>query len=160
MEWACHRKLAHLIRWCLHLLVNYILVLKEFVHRFWPDYVRQRVRDTYAYFGGSIGITALTAFTVFNTPILLNIVSKNSIMVYHSFTCWVIICNIQGNCSNYSGNDRKWNFSSILAIWEGLRNETAGLDITFFHIRIRDCPSLPAWWSFSAESSMVISKDI
>ena len=27
----------------------------------WPPYVRERIRDTYMYFGGSLGITAATA---------------------------------------------------------------------------------------------------
>ena len=31
----------------------------------WPEHVRQRVRDTYGYFGASIGITAATAAAVF-----------------------------------------------------------------------------------------------
>ena len=31
----------------------------------WPEHVRQRVRDTYGYFGASIGITAASAAAVF-----------------------------------------------------------------------------------------------
>lgn len=42
----------------------------------WPDYVKQRVRDTYMYFGASIGITAATAGAIFRTPALMNIVMR------------------------------------------------------------------------------------
>ena len=42
----------------------------------WPEHVRQRIRDTYAYFGASIGITAATAAGVFRTPALLNVVAR------------------------------------------------------------------------------------
>ncbi|OQR72672.1 growth hormone-inducible transmembrane protein-like [Tropilaelaps mercedesae] len=46
----------------------------------WPQYVRDRIRDTYGYFGGSIILTAASAVTVFRTPALLRLVSANSIM--------------------------------------------------------------------------------
>merc|ERR1719369_1924568 len=42
----------------------------------WPDYVKQRVRDTYMYFGASIGVTAATAGAVFRSPAMMNIVMK------------------------------------------------------------------------------------
>uniref|UniRef100_A0A0K8TSG9 Putative growth hormone-induced protein n=1 Tax=Tabanus bromius TaxID=304241 RepID=A0A0K8TSG9_TABBR len=46
----------------------------------WPEYVKQRIRSTYAYFGGSVILTALSAAAVFRTPQLLNLVSKNGFM--------------------------------------------------------------------------------
>jgi len=42
----------------------------------WPEHVRQRIRDTYGYFGASIGISAATAAGVFRTPALLSVVSR------------------------------------------------------------------------------------
>jgi len=42
----------------------------------WPAYVKQRIRDTYMYFGASIGITAATAASIFRSPALTNIVMR------------------------------------------------------------------------------------
>lgn len=47
----------------------------------WPQYVRDRIRSTYLYFGGSIGISALAAAAVFRTPALLNIVGRGGWVV-------------------------------------------------------------------------------
>ncbi|GAB1598718.1 growth hormone-inducible transmembrane protein-like [Argonauta hians] len=44
----------------------------------WPDIVRQRIRDTYMYFGSSIGFTALSAMAVYRNPTMLNLMMKNS----------------------------------------------------------------------------------
>lgn len=41
----------------------------------WPDYVKERIHSTYAYFGGSVVITAASAAAVFRTPALLNMAS-------------------------------------------------------------------------------------
>jgi len=46
----------------------------------WPDYVKERIRDTYLYFAGSIGITAATAAGVFATPALMNIVARQGMI--------------------------------------------------------------------------------
>jgi len=42
----------------------------------WPEHVKQRIRDTYMYFGASVGITAATATGIFRSPALMNIVMK------------------------------------------------------------------------------------
>lgn len=44
----------------------------------WPEYVKQRVRDTYMYFGGSIAITAASALAVSRSPAMMNLVMRNS----------------------------------------------------------------------------------
>ncbi|XP_031633793.1 growth hormone-inducible transmembrane protein-like [Contarinia nasturtii] len=44
----------------------------------WPEYVRERIHDTYAYFGGSIAITAASAAAIFRTPALMNIFAQGS----------------------------------------------------------------------------------
>ncbi|CRK89602.1 CLUMA_CG003237, isoform A [Clunio marinus] len=43
----------------------------------WPEFVKQRIRDTYMYFGASIAISAGSAYAVFRTPALLNLVSRS-----------------------------------------------------------------------------------
>lgn len=42
----------------------------------WPEYVRERIHSTYAYFGGSVAITAASAAAVFRSPALLNLISR------------------------------------------------------------------------------------
>lgn len=44
--------------------------------RMWPDYVRERIHSTYAYFGGSVAITAASAAAIFRSPTLLNLASR------------------------------------------------------------------------------------
>lgn len=43
----------------------------------WPEYVRQRVRDTYFYFGSSIVVTAASAAAVFRSPMLFSIATRS-----------------------------------------------------------------------------------
>lgn len=42
----------------------------------WPEHVKQRIRDTYMYFGASIGVTAATASAIFRSPAMMNIVMR------------------------------------------------------------------------------------
>merc|ERR1711884_785497 len=42
----------------------------------WPAYVKQRIRDTYMYFGASLGVTAGTAVAIFRSPAMMNIVMR------------------------------------------------------------------------------------
>lgn len=46
----------------------------------WPQYVKERIHSTYAYFGGSVIITAASAAGVFRTPALLNLASRGGMM--------------------------------------------------------------------------------
>merc|ERR1719431_2522564 len=43
----------------------------------WPQYVKDRVKDTYMYFGGSLVATAGTAAAIFRSPTALNLVSRS-----------------------------------------------------------------------------------
>ncbi|XP_046990481.1 growth hormone-inducible transmembrane protein-like isoform X2 [Schistocerca americana] len=45
---------------------------------FWPEYVKQRIRDTYMYFGGSIVVTAASAAAALRSPRVMSLVTKNS----------------------------------------------------------------------------------
>ena len=46
----------------------------------WPEYVKERIRTTYMYFGGSLMITAASAMSAFRSPLIMNIVTKNGFM--------------------------------------------------------------------------------
>merc|ERR1712106_322384 len=46
----------------------------------WPQYVKDRVKDTYTYFGGSLFATAGTAAAVFRSPTAMNLVSRGGLM--------------------------------------------------------------------------------
>lgn len=46
----------------------------------WPKYVRDRVKDTYLYFGASLGATAATALAIAKNPTAMRFVSGNGIM--------------------------------------------------------------------------------
>lgn len=46
----------------------------------WPPYVKERIRDTYMYFGGSILATAGTAVAIFRSPVAMNIVMRQGWM--------------------------------------------------------------------------------
>lgn len=46
----------------------------------WPQYVRDRIKDTYLYFGGSIILSAASAYAVFTSPAMLRLASGNSMM--------------------------------------------------------------------------------
>ena len=52
-----------------------------FLFSVWPQYVRQRIKDTYMYFGGSLAFTAASAVAVSRNPMLMRLMSKNSLMV-------------------------------------------------------------------------------
>jgi len=46
----------------------------------WPQHVKDRIRDTYLYFGGSLAATAGTAVAAFRSPAVMNIVSRGGLM--------------------------------------------------------------------------------
>merc|ERR1719245_1694987 len=46
----------------------------------WPQYVKDRIRDTYMYFGASVAATAGTAVAAFKTPAVMNLVSRGGLL--------------------------------------------------------------------------------
>lgn len=46
----------------------------------WPQYVKDRIRDTYLYFGASVGATAASAAAVFRSPTMRNLVMRQGWM--------------------------------------------------------------------------------
>ena len=57
----------------------------------WSQEVRQRIRDTYMYFGSSIAITALSAVAVSRSPVLMSMMLRNTWLVF-AF-CLVTVCD-------------------------------------------------------------------
>lgn len=46
----------------------------------WPEYVKERIRTTYMYFGGSIAISTATAAAIFRSPSIMRFVSSGGII--------------------------------------------------------------------------------
>jgi len=44
----------------------------------WPQYVRDRVKDTYFYFGSGLALTAASATAAFRSPVIMRMMTKNS----------------------------------------------------------------------------------
>ncbi|EFA03190.1 growth hormone-inducible transmembrane protein [Tribolium castaneum] len=42
----------------------------------WPQYVRDRIKSTYMYFGSSVAVTAASAMAAFRSPVIMNLVTK------------------------------------------------------------------------------------
>jgi hypothetical protein len=63
----------------------------------WPQFVKQRIQDTYMYFGASIGISAASAVAVFRTPALLNLVARSgwvSIIATFALVSQIVIIEV------------------------------------------------------------------
>nr|XP_033799684.1 growth hormone-inducible transmembrane protein [Geotrypetes seraphini]XP_033799685.1 growth hormone-inducible transmembrane protein [Geotrypetes seraphini] len=44
----------------------------------WPQYVKDRIRSTYMYFAGSIGLTAASALAISRSPVFMNLMMRSS----------------------------------------------------------------------------------
>lgn len=86
--------------------------------RMWPKYVKDRVKSTYMYFGGSLAISAATAVGVFRTPALLRIVSYQGMMVSPLVSLYVL-CIIQWFQYTCYMNDR-WLSNCITVVVEAM----------------------------------------
>lgn len=51
-------------------------------YRFWPQYVRERLQQTYGYLAGSLGITAMSAVAASRSPAVMNLVSRGNLLVW------------------------------------------------------------------------------
>lgn len=49
----------------------------------WPQYVKDRIKSTYMYFGSSIAVTAASAAAAFRSPAVMNLVTRNGFLVCH-----------------------------------------------------------------------------
>ncbi|KAK2587215.1 hypothetical protein KPH14_002955 [Odynerus spinipes] len=43
---------------------------------FWPEYVKERIKSTYAYFGGSVILTAASTAMCLRSPMIMNLVAR------------------------------------------------------------------------------------
>lgn len=51
----------------------------------WPQYVKDRIKSTYFYFGSSIAVTAASAAAAFRSPAIMNLVARNGFVVSPDF---------------------------------------------------------------------------
>ena len=61
----------------------------------WPEYVKDRIRTTYMYFGGSILVTAASAMACFRSPLIMGAVMGNSWLVSSQLFIYLI-----GRCAD------------------------------------------------------------
>lgn len=47
----------------------------------WPEYVKDRIKTTYIYFGSSLAITAGSAAAAFRSPVIMKLVTRNGFLV-------------------------------------------------------------------------------
>lgn len=52
-----------------------------FLCSLWPEFVKERIKTTYLYFGSSLAITAASAMAAARSPAIMNIVMRNGWMV-------------------------------------------------------------------------------
>ncbi|KAJ8977721.1 hypothetical protein NQ317_007270 [Molorchus minor] len=50
------------------------------IQHLWPEYVKDRIKTTYTYFGGSVLVTAASALAAVRSPAVMNLVMKNGVM--------------------------------------------------------------------------------
>lgn len=66
---------------------SYVLYKVKYIHylkthfSIWPQYVKDRIKTTYMYFGGSLVVTVAGAMAAFRSPLVMNIVTRNGFMV-------------------------------------------------------------------------------
>lgn len=46
----------------------------------WPEYVKDRIKDTYMYLGGSLAFTVASAAAVFRSPVAINFISRSGLL--------------------------------------------------------------------------------
>ena len=59
----------------MHLVLSFLIQFNG-VFLLSKEHVKQRIRDTYMYFGASLGVTAGTAVAIFRSPAMMNIVAR------------------------------------------------------------------------------------
>ncbi len=119
----------------------------------WPEYVKDRIRTTYMYFGGSVLVTAASALACFRSPLIMSAVMGNSWLVNVKFgtECYVKIFIIQcisiGGVGKHSSYDRNRHDRSQYSIPTRSRFETSGLGSPLCRHRCRHCPYVLLRWT-------------
>lgn len=118
----------------------------------WPEYVKDRIRTTYMYFGGSVMLTAASAMACFRSPIIMKAVMGNSWMVcFQSWGCKKIkVCSITlfnaGNFGQHCCHDWYRDASSQYSIPTRGGVETGCLGSPFGRDRRSRCPIMFSRW--------------
>ena len=72
-------KMAPYSGYCMYLVLSFLKHFNSFILPF-KEHVKQRIRDTYMYFGASLGVTAGTAVAIFRSPAMMNIVARQGMV--------------------------------------------------------------------------------
>uniref|UniRef100_K7F6Q1 Growth hormone inducible transmembrane protein n=1 Tax=Pelodiscus sinensis TaxID=13735 RepID=K7F6Q1_PELSI len=70
----------------------------------WPQYVKDRIRSTYMYFAGSVGLTALSAVAVSRSPALMSLMMRGSWLAIGATFAAMIGAGILVRSISYEGN--------------------------------------------------------
>ena len=63
----------------MYLVLSFLKHFNGFILLF-KEHVKQRIRDTYMYFGASLGVTAGAAVAIFRSPAMMNIVARQGMV--------------------------------------------------------------------------------
>lgn len=72
----------------LKLPIKISILIESF--RIWPQYIRDRVHDTYLHMGASVAITAASAVAILKTPAIHNLLHRNKWLSLFG-TCALVI---------------------------------------------------------------------
>uniref|UniRef100_A0A8C8VHN0 Growth hormone inducible transmembrane protein n=1 Tax=Pelusios castaneus TaxID=367368 RepID=A0A8C8VHN0_9SAUR len=70
----------------------------------WPQYVKDRIRSTYMYFAGSVGLTALSAVAVSRSPALMSLMMRGSWLAIGATFAAMIGAGVLVRSISYEGN--------------------------------------------------------
>ncbi|XP_074856196.1 growth hormone-inducible transmembrane protein [Carettochelys insculpta] len=70
----------------------------------WPQYVKDRIRSTYMYFAGSVGLTALSAVAVSRSPALMSLMMRGSWLAIGATFAAMIGAGMLVRSISYEGN--------------------------------------------------------
>ncbi|XP_038265130.1 growth hormone-inducible transmembrane protein [Dermochelys coriacea] len=70
----------------------------------WPQYVKDRIRSTYMYFAGSVGLTALSAVAVSKSPALMSLMMRGSWLAIGATFAAMIGAGMLVRSISYEGN--------------------------------------------------------
>lgn len=85
VHWINNSKYQYLILEIIVLIIKFCSI--------WPQFVKDRIKTTYMYFGGSLAVTAASALAAIRSPAVMNIVMKNGFIVSGKvFQLYLIFC--------------------------------------------------------------------
>lgn len=78
----------------------------------WPQYVKDRIKTTYMYFGGSVAVTAASALAAVRSPAVLNLVMRNGFLgMALSFAAIIgtgMLCQSMPYSKGFGGKQMAW----------------------------------------------------